>query len=93
VGEMDKGRSLSGNRKHKPNTMNFALMANIQGVYQPQFFEKETRKTEWENEMKIEHESLMKNQTLNLTDLSPRKKSTNYKWVYKANDTLDKYKA
>jgi hypothetical protein len=90
---MIKGRSLRGKRKHKPNTMNFALMANIQGVYQPQVFEKETRKTEWENAMKIEHESLMKNQTLNLTDLPPRKKSTNCKWVYKANDTLDKYKA
>jgi hypothetical protein len=57
---MIKGQSLRGKRKHKTNTMNFALMANIQGVYQPQVFEKETRKNEWENAMKTEHESLMK---------------------------------
>ena len=75
MGEMIKGRSLRGKRKHKPNTMNFSLMANIQGVYQPQVFEKETRKTEWENAMKIEHESLMKNQTLESQRSSTREET------------------
>jgi hypothetical protein len=36
-------------------------MINVQGFYEPQVLEVETRKIEWEKAMEIEHESLMKN--------------------------------
>ena len=60
-------------------------------------FEEEQGRLEWEKIMEAEHESLMKNQTWNLTPLPSRKKHIGYKWVYKvkykADGTLDKYKA
>jgi hypothetical protein len=34
--------------------MNFALMANVQGIYEPQVFEEARRKTKWEKAMEIE---------------------------------------
>jgi hypothetical protein len=37
---------------------------------------------EWEKIMSTEHESLMKNQTWDLTTLPPGKKSIGRKWVY-----------
>ena len=47
--------------------------------------------------MAAEHESLMKNQTWDLTPLPSGKKPIGCKWVYKvkykADGTLDKYKA
>jgi hypothetical protein len=35
ISEMIEGRSSRGKRKHKPNTINFALMANVQEIYEP----------------------------------------------------------
>ena len=72
-------------------------MANIQEVYEPLVFEEAKRKPEWENAMATEHESLMKNQTWDLTPLPPGKKPIGCKWVYKVkykvDGTRDKYKA
>jgi hypothetical protein len=60
-------------------------------------FEEAKGKIEWEKAMATKHESLMKNQTWDLTDLPPGKKPIGCKWVYKvkykADGTLDKYKA
>jgi hypothetical protein len=75
VDEMIEGQSLRGKCKQKPNTMNFALMINVQGVYEPQVFKEETRKIKWEKAMEIEHDNLMKNQTCDLKNLPPGKET------------------
>jgi hypothetical protein len=72
-------------------------MANIQEIYEPQVFKEAKGRPEWEKAMEAEHESLMKNQTWDLTALPSGKKPIGCKWVYKvkykADGTLDKYKA
>jgi hypothetical protein len=72
-------------------------MANIQEIYEPQVFKEAKGRPEWEKAMEAEHESLMKNQTWDLTTLPSGKKPIGCKWVYKvqykADGTLDKYKA
>ena len=57
VGEMIKGRSLRNKGKKKLNTINFALIVNIQGVYEPQVFKEVKGETEWEKAMATKHES------------------------------------
>jgi hypothetical protein len=52
---------LRGKRKQKPNTINFALMANVQEINEPQLFEEAKGIHEWEKAMETEHETLMKN--------------------------------
>ena len=81
LGEMIEGQSSRGKRK-QTNTVNFALMANIQEVYQPWVLEEAQGRPELEKAMAIEHESLMKNQTWDLTPLRSGKKPIGYKWVY-----------
>jgi hypothetical protein len=60
-------------------------------------FEEEKGRPKWEKAMAIEHESLRKNQTWDLTSLPLGENLIGCKWVYKvkynANGTLDKYKA
>jgi hypothetical protein len=94
---MIKGRSSRGKRKQRPNMVNFALMANVQEIYEPQLFEEVKGRPEWEKTMVVEHESLMKKQTWDLTALPLGKKPIGCKWVYKvkykANGTFDKNKA
>ena len=72
-------------------------MDNIQEIYEPQVFKEAKGRPEWEKAMEAEHESLMKNQTWDLTTLPSGKKPIGCKWVYKVkykvDGTLDKYKA
>jgi hypothetical protein len=97
IGEMIEGRSSQGKSKQQTGTVNFALMANIQEIYEHQVFKEAKARPEWEKAMEVEHESLMKNQTWDLTALPSGKKPIGCKWVYKvkykADGTLDKYKA
>jgi hypothetical protein len=97
IGEIIEGRSSQGKSKQETGTINFALMANIQEIYEPRVFKEAKGRPEWEKAMEAEHESLMKNQTWDLTALPSGKKPIGYKWVYKvkykADGTLDKYKA
>jgi hypothetical protein len=70
-------------------------MANVQEIYDPQLFKGMKGRPKWEKAMATEHESLIKNQTWDLTALPPGKKPIGRKWVYKvkykADGTLDKY--
>jgi hypothetical protein len=72
-------------------------MANIQEIYEPQVFKESKGRPEWEKAMEVEHESLMKIKTWDLTSLPSGKKPIGCKWVYKvkykADGTLKKYKA
>jgi len=89
-------RSSRGKSK-KPDTINFALMANIQGLFEPQTYEEARGKLEWERAMEAEYDTLMKTQTWELTVLPSGKKPIGCKWVYKikckVDGTLDRYKA
>jgi hypothetical protein len=49
-------------------------MANIQEIYEPQVFKEAKGRPKWEKAMEAEHESLMKNQTWDLTTLPSGKK-------------------
>jgi hypothetical protein len=72
-------------------------MANVQEIYEPQLFEEAKGRPEWEKAMPVKHESLIKNQTWDLIALPSGKKPIDCKWVYKvkykADGTLDMYKA
>ena len=63
--------------------INYALMANIQDLYEPQGYEEEKGKLEWEKVMRFKHDILMKNQTWVLTELPLGQKTIAQKWVYK----------
>eukprot|EP01018_Ginkgo_biloba_P028622 Gb_03615 [translate_table: standard] len=95
-GELVDGRSTRSKSK-KPDMVNFALMANIQGLFEPQTFQEASGRPEWDRAMQAEYGTLMRNNTWDLVVLPSGKKPIDCKWVYKvkckANGTLDKYKA
>jgi Reverse transcriptase (RNA-dependent DNA polymerase) len=72
-------------------------MANIHSTFEPQTYSEAKGTPEWEQAMDAEFQSLQKNHTWTLSDLPEGKKPISCKWIYKvkykANGTLDKYKA
>eukprot|EP00253_Pinus_taeda_P008054 PITA_08054 len=94
--ELLEGRTSKNKSKQQP-TVNFALMANLHSVSEPQTYSEAKGIPEWEQAMEAELQSLQKNHTWTLSDLPAGKKPISCKWVYKlkykANRTLDKYKA
>ena len=72
-------------------------MANLHGFFEPQTYSEAKGIPEWEQAMEAELQSLKKNHTWTLSDIPTGKKPISCKWVYKvkykANGTLDKYKA
>ncbi|KAK1409296.1 hypothetical protein QVD17_35822 [Tagetes erecta] len=63
----------------------------------PEDFDEASSKEEWRNAMKVEFESIQKNNTWTLTNLPPGHKAIGLKWVYKikrdAADKITQYKA
>eukprot|EP00253_Pinus_taeda_P002353 PITA_02353 len=94
--ELLEGRT-SRHKSKQQSTMNFALMANLHSVFEPQTYSEAKGTPEWEQAMDAKLQSLQKNHTWTLSDLPAGKKPISYQWVYKvkykANGTLDKYKA
>ena len=94
--ELLEGRTSRNKSKQQP-TVNFALMANIHSVFEPQTYSEAKGIPEWEQAMEAEFQSLQKNHTWTLSDLLVGKTPISCKWVYKvkykADGTLDKYKA
>eukprot|EP00253_Pinus_taeda_P033527 PITA_33527 len=94
--ELLEGRTSKNKSKQQP-TINFALMANLHSVFEPQTYSEAKGIPEWEQAMEVEFQSFQKNHTWTLFDLPTGKKSISCKWVYKvkykADGTLDKYKA
>eukprot|EP00253_Pinus_taeda_P009525 PITA_09525 len=72
-------------------------MANLHSIFEPQTYSEAKGTSEWEQAMEAEFQSLQKNHTWTLSDLPTRKRPISCKWVYKvkykADGTLDKYKA
>eukprot|EP00253_Pinus_taeda_P002078 PITA_02078 len=94
--ELLEGRT-SRHKSTQQSIVNFALMANIHSTFEPQSYSEAKGTPEWEQAMDAEFQSLQENHTWTLSDLPARKKPISCKWIYKvkykANGTLDKYKA
>eukprot|EP00253_Pinus_taeda_P006482 PITA_06482 len=94
--ELLEGRT-SRHKSKQQSTVNFALMANLHSIFEPQTYSEAKGTSEWEQAMDAEFQSLQKNHTWTLSDLPEGKKPISCKWVYKvkykAAGTLDKYKA
>ena len=72
-------------------------MANLHSIFEPQTYSEAKGTSEWEKAMEAEFQSVQKNHTWTLSDLPAEKKPIGCKWVYKvkykADGTIDKYKA
>jgi len=55
----------------------------------PTSYEETTQHLGWKEAMKQEYESIMKNDTWTLVNLSSRKVPITMKWVYKTKTTID----
>eukprot|EP00253_Pinus_taeda_P013227 PITA_13227 len=101
IGDLRDDELLEGRTsRHKSNqqsTVNFALMANLHSIFEPQTYSEAKGTSEWEQVMDAEFQSLQKNHTWILSDLPEGKNPISckcvYKVKYKADGTLDKYKA
>eukprot|EP00253_Pinus_taeda_P004464 PITA_04464 len=94
--ELLEGRT-SRHKSKQQSTVNFAPVANLHSVFEPQTYSEAKGTSKWEQAMEAEFQSLQNNQTWTLSDLLVGKKPINCKWVYKVkyktDGTLDKYKA
>jgi hypothetical protein len=75
----------------------YALMSSISNVIETMSFDEANEHDEWKNAMEAEYESIMKNNTWELTELPKHKKPIGCKWIYKpkfkSDGSIDKYKA
>eukprot|EP00253_Pinus_taeda_P032341 PITA_32341 len=94
--ELLEGRT-SRHKSKQQSTINFAVMAKLHSIFEPQTYSEAKGTCEWEQAMEAEFQSLQKNHMWTLSDLPTGKKPISCKWVYKvkykADGTLDKYKA
>ncbi|MDF3686430.1 hypothetical protein [Enterobacter hormaechei] len=65
--ELIDGRTARKKSK-TTDSVNFALMANIHSVFEPQTYSEAKGIPKWEQAMQCEHQSLLKNNTWVLTD-------------------------
>ena len=77
--------------------VNFALMAKAFSNDEPTSFSDAIKNSKWKEAKEEEYSSIMKNNTWTLVELPHGKQAIGTKWVYmikyKADGTLDKYKA
>jgi hypothetical protein len=75
----------------------YALMSSISNVIEPMSFNESNEHDEWRNAMEEEYESIMKNNTWELTELPKHKNPIGCRWIYKLkfkpDGSIDKYKA
>jgi len=77
-------RSSSRQTHLRPRYSGYVLMANVMNVTEPMNYEKAKDKEEWVNAMNEEYNSIMKNQTWELTDLPENKIPIGCKWLFKS---------
>ena len=72
-------------------------MTQVMNVVEPTSYEQAKTHKDWNNAMNEEYESIMKNETWELTEVSENKVGIGCKWLYKtkfnADGSVDKYKA
>ena len=75
----------------------YALMSQIMNVVEPSSYDEAKEYEEWRNAMNEEYNSIMKNDTWELTELPKNKVPIGCKWLYKfkfnADGSIDKHKA
>jgi transposase InsO family protein len=75
----------------------YALMTNIMQVNEPMNYKQAKDKEEWVEAMNDEYNSIMKNQTWELTELPENKTPIGCKWLFKAkfkpDGSIDRFKA
>ena len=71
-------------------------MSSISNVIEPMTFNEANEHYEWRNAMEEEYESIMENNTSELTELPQHKSPIGCKWIYKpkfkSDGSIDKYK-
>jgi hypothetical protein len=97
-GEEDNQLRISSREIRFPERYtDYALMSSISNVIEPMSFDEANEHDEWRNAVEEEYESIMKNNTWELTELPKHKKSIGCKWIYKpkfkSDGSIDKYKA
>lgn len=70
--ELLEGRT-SRHKSKQQSTVNFALMANLHNIFEPQTYSEAKGTPEWEQAMEVEFQSLQKNHTWTLSDLLAKK--------------------
>jgi hypothetical protein len=72
-------------------------MSNISNVIEPMSFNEANEHQDWRETMAEEYDSIMKKKTWELTELPKDKNPIGCKWIYKpkfkADGSIDKYKA
>eukprot|EP00253_Pinus_taeda_P019494 PITA_19494 len=75
----------------------YALMSQIMNVVEPSSYDEAKEYEEWRNAMNEEYNSIMKNDTRELTELHKNKVPIGCKWLYKSkfntDGSIDKHKA
>ena len=75
----------------------YALMTQVMNIVEPISYEQAKNHKEWNTTMNEEYESIMKNETWELTEFPENKLPIECKWLYKtrfnADGSVDKYKA
>ena len=97
-GEEDNQLRRSSRQIHLPERYkDYALMSSISNVIEPMSFDEANEHDEWRNAMEKEYDSIMKDNTWELTKLPKHKKPIGCKWIYKpkfkSDGSIDKYKA
>jgi hypothetical protein len=84
TGEEDNQLGRSSRQIQLPERYkDYALMSIILNVIEPMSFDEANEHDEWRNAMEEEYESIMKNNTSELTELPKHKKPIGCKWIYK----------
>jgi hypothetical protein len=88
----------SSRQTHLPERYkDYALMTNVMNIIEPLNFNQANEHKEWRDAMKEEYESIIKNDTWELTELPKNKVPIGSKWLYKpkfkVDGSIDKYKA
>ena len=72
-------------------------MSSISNVIEPMSFNEANEHDEWRNVVEEEYESIMENNTWELTELPKHKNPIGCKWIYKpkfkSDGSIEKYKA
>jgi hypothetical protein len=97
-GEKDNQLRRSSRQIQLPERYkDYALMSSISNVIEPMNFDEANEHDEWRNAMEEEYDSIIKNNTWELTELPKHKKPIGCKWIYKPklklDGSIDKYKA
>lgn len=96
LGVTELGKSSTGTRRSQ-RIQDQSHNVFFSQVIEPQSYQEACKRKDWMETMRVEMDSILKNDTWTLVDRPPKRKVIGVKWVYKAkyksDGTLNKYKA